>query len=96
LPSAVIEAALRADATKLPAFVGVDLGAQGYAVLKVNKVLERDLKSANIAQDRQQVTTWWTSAEALAYYESLKQRFKAEIKVAKPVAKKDEPGTTTQ
>jgi peptidyl-prolyl cis-trans isomerase D len=96
LPSAVIEAALRADATKLPTFVGVDLGAQGYAVLKVNKVLERDLKSANIAQDRQQVTTWWTSAEALAYYESLKQRFKAEIKVAKPVAKKDEPGTTTQ
>jgi peptidyl-prolyl cis-trans isomerase D len=95
LSAAVIEAALRADAAKLPAFVGVDLGAQGYAVLKVNKVLERDLKSANIAQDRQQVTTWWTNAEALAYYESLKQRFKVEIKVAKPVVKKDD-ATVTQ
>ena len=90
LPTQVIEAALRADATKLPAIVGVDLGTQGYAVLRVNKVLERDIKTANIAQDRQQVSTWWTGAEALAYYESLKTRFKAEVKVSKPVAKKDD------
>jgi peptidyl-prolyl cis-trans isomerase D len=96
LPAPVIEAALRADATKLPVFVGVDLGAQGYAVIKVNKVLERDLKGANIAQDRQQLTTWWTNAESLAYYEALKQRFKVEIKVSKPVAKKDEPATVSQ
>ncbi len=90
LPAPIIEAALRTDSSKLPAFVGVDLGVQGYAVLRVNKVLERDIKTTNVAQDRQQVTTWWTGAEALAYYESLKARFKAEIKVAKPVAKKDD------
>ncbi|NJM44667.1 MAG: peptidyl-prolyl cis-trans isomerase [Brachymonas sp.] len=90
LPSQLIEAALRADASALPAIVGVDLGTQGYAVMRVNKVLERDIKGANIAQDRQQVTTWWTNAEALAYYESLKTRFKTEIKVAKPVTKKDD------
>ncbi len=90
LPTQVIEAALRADATKLPTVVGVDLGTQGYAVLRVNKVLERDIKTANIAQDRQQVGTWWTNAEALAYYETLKARFKADIKVAKPVAKTGE------
>jgi peptidyl-prolyl cis-trans isomerase D len=96
LPAPIIEAALRADATKLPAMVGVDLGAQGYAVLRVNKVLERDIKGANITQDRQQVTTWWTNAEATAYYEALKSRFKAEFKVAKPVAKKDDPAVATQ
>ena len=96
LPSQMIEAALRADAAKLPAIVGVDLGAQGYAVLRVNKVLERDIKSANIAEDRKQVSTWWTNAEALAYYESLKQRFKVEFKVAKPVPKKDDLTTSTQ
>ena len=90
IPAPVIEAALRADGTKLPAIVGVDLGAQGYAVMRVNKVLERDTKGANIAEDRQQVSTWWTNAEALAYYESLKARLKVEIKAAKPVAKKDE------
>jgi peptidyl-prolyl cis-trans isomerase D len=92
----VIEAALRADASKLPALVGVDLGAQGYSVLRVNKVLERDTKASNIAQDRQQVTTWWTNAESLAYYEALKQRFKAEFKVAKPAAKKDDLSAATQ
>jgi peptidyl-prolyl cis-trans isomerase D len=96
LPAPIIEAALRADATKLPVIKGVDLGAQGYAVLRVNKVLERDIKGANIAQDRQQVTTWWTNAEAQAYYETLKARFKVEFKVAKPVAKKDDPATATQ
>jgi peptidyl-prolyl cis-trans isomerase D len=90
VPPQLIEAALRADATKLPAIVGVDLGTQGYAVLRVNKVLERDTKGANISQDRQQLSALWTNAEALAYYENLKTRFKAEITVAKPVAKKDE------
>jgi peptidyl-prolyl cis-trans isomerase D len=86
-PSPVIEAALRADSAKLPAFVGVDLGAQGYAVVKVNKLLERDTKGSNPQQDRQQYTQWWSNAETTAYYNSLKDRFKAEIKVAKPVAK---------
>jgi peptidyl-prolyl cis-trans isomerase D len=96
LPSALIEAALRADATQLPALTGVDLGAQGYAVLRVNKVLPRDLQTANVAQDRQQVTTWWTGAESLAYYEALKQRFKVEFKVSKPVAKKEDGSSATQ
>ncbi len=90
LPAPIIEAALRADPTKLPVIKGVDLGTQGYVVLRVNKVMPRDNKEANIAQDRQQVTTWWTNAESLAYYDILKQRFKAEFKVAKPVAKKDD------
>ncbi|MBS7808257.1 SurA N-terminal domain-containing protein [Variovorax sp. PCZ-1] len=96
LPTPIIEAALRADATKLPVIKGVDLGAQGYAVLRVNKVMERDTKGANVAEDRKQVTTWWTNAEALAYYEALKTRFKVEFKVAKPVPKKDDLTASTQ
>jgi peptidyl-prolyl cis-trans isomerase D len=86
-PAPVIEAALRADSAKLPTFIGVDLGAQGYAVVKVNKLLERDTKGSNPQQDRQQYTQWWSNAETTAYYNSLKDRFKAEIKVAKPAAK---------
>lgn len=90
IPSQLIEAALRVEPAKLPAVVGVDLGTQGYAVVRINKVLERDIKGANVTQDRQQVNTWWTNAEALAYYESLKARFKGQIVVAKPVARRDE------
>jgi peptidyl-prolyl cis-trans isomerase D len=89
LPAQLIEAALRADATKLPALVGVDLGAQGYAVVKVNKVLERETKADTVNQDREQYTKWWSNAEASAYYNVLKTRFKAEIKVTKPVPKKE-------
>ena len=90
LPGNLVEAALRADSAKLPALVGVDLGAQGYAVVKITKVLEREAKGDTVTQDRQQYTQWWSNAEAAAYYNVLKDRFKAEIKVAKPVAKKDE------
>jgi peptidyl-prolyl cis-trans isomerase D len=87
---AIIDAALRADSSKLPVFVGVSLGEQGYAVIKVNKLLEREAKADSTKQDRQQYTQWWTNAESMAYYNGLKERFKSEIKVTKPVAKKDQ------
>jgi len=88
LPAPVVEAALRADPATLPAFAGVDLGAQGYAVVKVNKALPREAPSGEMAaQERQQYSQWWTGAEGLAYYNMLKDRFKTQIKVAKPVAK---------
>lgn len=87
LPAPVIDAALRADASMLPAFVGVDLGAQGYAIVKVNKVVPRDAPpEAAARQERNQYAQWWTAAENLAYYDGLKERFKAEILVARPVA----------
>jgi peptidyl-prolyl cis-trans isomerase D len=88
-PMPLVDAALRADASALPGLVGIDLGAQGYAVVNVLKVLAREAspdKSAN--QERNQYTQWWTSAESLAYYNVLKERFKAEIKVPKPARSK--------
>jgi peptidyl-prolyl cis-trans isomerase D len=86
LSPALIEAALRANASSLPAWVGVDQGAQGYAVVKVNKVLPRDAATAatTAKDDRQQYAQAWASAESAAYYNLLKERFKAEIKTAKP------------
>lgn len=90
LPTQVIDAALRVDASALPVFAGVDLGAQGYAIVKVGKVVSRDVPlEATAKQERNQYTQWWTSAENLAYYNGLKERFKAEILVAKPA-----PGKT--
>ncbi|WP_341914638.1 SurA N-terminal domain-containing protein [Polaromonas sp. YR568] len=89
LPAPVVSVALSADAGTAPALVGVDLGAQGYAIVRVTKVLPRPAQAADIAkQDQAQYTQWWTSAESLAYYNILKQRFKADIKVAKPAEQK--------
>jgi len=92
-PQAVIEAALRADPAKLPAFAGVDLGDQGYAVVKVDKVLPREPPAPDAAKlQSQQYAQWWSSAETLAYYNMLKDRFKVQINVPKPA----EPELPTQ
>ena len=82
----VVEAALKMDASSLPVFSGVDLGAQGFTLVKLVKVLPRDpVPEAGAKQERRQYAQWWTSAESLAYYNTLKERFKTEIKVTKPV-----------
>jgi peptidyl-prolyl cis-trans isomerase D len=39
LPTSLIESAMRADASKLPVIVGVDLGSKGYGVVKINRVV---------------------------------------------------------
>ena len=84
-PIAVIDAALRADASKLPALVGVDLGTQGYAVVRVTKVVPRTPSAPEqTQQENAQVGQSVTAAEEVAYYNLLKERFKAEIIVPKP------------
>jgi peptidyl-prolyl cis-trans isomerase D len=83
-PSALVEAVLRASTQTLPAWVGVDLGTSGYAVVKVEKVLPREATdAAGEARERSQYAQWWASAEGLAYYKLLKEKFKAEIKIAR-------------
>jgi peptidyl-prolyl cis-trans isomerase D len=87
LPAALLDAVLRADTASLPVFVGVDLGARGYAIAKINKRAERPTAAPQVQQqDRAQYTQWWTQAESEAYYKLLQGRFKAEIKVARPAA----------
>ena len=85
VPQQVLEAALRADTAALPVIMGIDLGAQGYAVLKVNAAVARTVPADPVAkQELAQYSQGWTGAENLAYYNLLKERFKAQIKVPKP------------
>ena len=90
LPAPLINAALRADVNGLPAatvLIGVDVGAQGYAVVKINKVLARDPQPEPMAtRARQEYAQAWAAAEGLAHYNIIKNRFKAEILVPKPAA----------
>ena len=88
-PTQLVDAALRVDTSKLPAFSGVDLGSAGYVIIKVNKVILREPSpEATLKQERNQVAQWWTSAENLAYYNILKERFKTTILIPKPVVAK--------
>lgn len=80
LPGPLVDAVLKAPATTLPAFAGVDLGDQGYAIAKITKVLGRDPVAADAARAQLQYAQAWGDAESQAYYAALKARYKVEIK----------------
>ena len=86
LPREVVDAALVAPVKDgAAAWTGVSLGKAGYAVVKVNKVVPNEHKDAEFArQAAQQYVQLWSSAEGAAYYETLKNRFKVQIKVPRP------------
>ena len=76
--------ALRADPVALPSVTGVDLGDQGYAVLKVNKLISRVAPDdATAKQARSQYAQVWAAAENQAYYGTLRQKFNARITAPK-------------
>jgi peptidyl-prolyl cis-trans isomerase D len=79
LPRQVVDAALRADASKLPAAVGVEL-PNGYAVLRLTKVLGRDPAAPDAARALPQMAQAVGEAETMAYYAALKTRLKVETK----------------
>ncbi len=86
VPPQIVEAAMRADTAKLPAFVGVDMGSQGYAVAKINAVNTRVAPvEAAAKQELSQYTVGWSAVESQAYYNGLKERYKAKIMAPKPV-----------
>ena len=80
VPSTILDALLKAPAATLPSIFGVDLGEQGYAVVKVSKVLGRDPVAADATQGQAQYAQAWGDAESQAYYGALKSRFKVEMK----------------
>ncbi len=82
LPRKLVEAALGAPADPLPAFVGVDLGAEGYAVVRVARIVGRDPVAADPEQARSEYARAWGDAESRAYYNALKARYSVEIKDA--------------
>lgn len=82
----VVEDIMRADASKLPAWFGVDAGEAGYAVVRLTKLLPRDPALVDAKRASQQYTQVWSAAETAAYYAALKTRFKVEVQ-AKAVAK---------
>jgi peptidyl-prolyl cis-trans isomerase D len=84
LGSKVVDAILQAPAGKLPAVVGVDLGAEGYVVARVMEVLPREAADQADAIVAPQFTQAWAAAESQAYFETLKKRTKVEVK---PLAK---------
>ncbi len=79
-PRALVDAVLGADATKLPLWLGVDLGEAGYAVVRLLAVKPPMPESPEFTQLLPRYAQAWGAAEAQAYYNALKARYKVEIK----------------
>jgi len=83
-----VDSIMRADATKLPSLVGVDLGAGGYAIYRIAKV--GTPPQANPGQreaDAQQLAQLAGQTELAAYYDALKAG--AKVKILHPVKVED-------
>jgi peptidyl-prolyl cis-trans isomerase D len=78
-------AVLKADTTKLPAYVGVELPGQGYGVYRIAKVSQVGTPDpARRAQEAEQITGAAAQQEMYAYLQVLKEKAKAKV-TAKPV-----------
>ena len=86
-----LEAVLGADASKLPAVVGVPADDGGYVVVRINQLQPRDAAVIDDKRAAQQYAGAWARAEAQAYLAALKSQYKAVIKVATPASAASAP-----
>jgi peptidyl-prolyl cis-trans isomerase D len=75
-------AVLKADVSKLPAYVGVEIPGQGYGVYRINKVSQpAQADAARRKQETEQIARVVAEQEFFNYIEALKQKAKAKITV---------------
>ena len=73
-------AALKADATRLPAYVGAELPGLGYGVYRIGKVQQpAQLDQERRAQEAQQISNLSGQVELYNYVEAIKAKAKAKI-----------------
>ncbi|MFM7801289.1 MAG: peptidyl-prolyl cis-trans isomerase, partial [Limnohabitans sp.] len=87
-PGNLVDEAMRANPDKLPIMFSVDLGAKGYGVVKVNKILPLESNPGKTPELRQRFVKSWSTAENLAYFSYLKDILKVTLNVPEPVDSK--------
>ncbi len=75
----VLDAVMRADTRKLPAYVGVEVPLQGYGIYRVTKVTQPAVNNDVRIAERRQLSGILSQQEMAAYVEALKQKAKAEV-----------------
>jgi len=83
LPPAALSVIFRADSSKLPAYVGVDLGNDGYAIYRVNGIENpQPVNADRLAGAEQQIAQVYAQADMESYLEALKARSKVKVNQA--------------
>ena len=76
---------MKADVTKLPAYVGVDVAPNGYVIYRITKVVKPEKTDKNLREVMsRQMTNVMAQQELAAYLEYLRQQAKVEILVKNP------------
>jgi peptidyl-prolyl cis-trans isomerase D len=77
---AAVQAIMRADASKLPAYVGVELPGTGYSIFRINKLATpAAIDQARRDGERQQIANAIAQQEMTAYVDFLKHKAKATV-----------------
>ncbi|MGF6609767.1 peptidyl-prolyl cis-trans isomerase D [Paraburkholderia sp. WSM4175] len=80
VPPAALSAIYKVDAQKLPAYVGVDLGDDGYAIYRVNQIVQPAATDAqHLAVAQQQIAQVDAQSQAEAYLKALRERSKVKF-----------------
>ncbi|MFT5642817.1 MAG: peptidyl-prolyl cis-trans isomerase D [Janthinobacterium sp.] len=75
---------LKANVSKLPTYVGVDVPGQGYGIYRISKVQQpANVDAARRTSEREQIASVVAQQEMYGYIEALK--LKAKVKIVKPV-----------
>jgi peptidyl-prolyl cis-trans isomerase D len=75
-------AVMKADVSKLPAYVGVEIPGQGYGVYRIGKVSQpAQADAARRKQEAEQIARAVGGAEMYGFLEALKRKAKAKINV---------------
>jgi peptidyl-prolyl cis-trans isomerase D len=82
LPRPLADAVLRANAAKLPQWVGADLGDEGYAIARIAAVKPPAADSTERTALTPRYAQAWSAAEMQAYYKALERRLKASVVAA--------------
>ncbi|QYD70660.1 SurA N-terminal domain-containing protein [Paraburkholderia edwinii] len=80
VPPAALSAIYKVDSQKLPAYVGVDLGSDGYAIYRVNSIVPpAAVDPQHLAGAQQQIAQVDAQAQMQAYLDSLRARSKVKM-----------------
>lgn len=75
----VVAAVMRADANKLPAYVGVPIPGRGYSIFRINSLDKQAADPETVKAEQQQVDEFLSAQEMAAYLGVIKKRADAEI-----------------
>jgi peptidyl-prolyl cis-trans isomerase D len=72
----------RADTSKLPAYVGVELPGRGYGIYRISRVTEAPVEAAREKTLREQLVQQAAQQDVIAYLANLRATAKIEINKA--------------